>query len=71
MCRLPPVAYSRKLRVYVCVWRCVLLRQPAQVHGASINWTLDPTFDPDYSGNDGAIQPMILVRSMRRVSSDT
>eukprot|EP00040_Diaphanoeca_grandis_P017630 m.92314 g.92314 ORF g.92314 m.92314 type:complete len:970 (+) comp26538_c0_seq3:131-3040(+) len=30
-------------------------------HGTIIQWGTDPTFDPEYSGNDGSIQPMVVV----------
>jgi hypothetical protein len=29
-----------------------------QAHGTVATWSLDPTFDPAYSGNNGAIEPM-------------
>ena len=30
-------------------------------HGTVLTWMSDPTFDPNYSGDDGAIQPMLVV----------
>lgn len=30
-------------------------------HGTAVTWLSDPTFDPNYSGDDGAIQPMLVV----------
>jgi hypothetical protein len=32
-----------------------------QAHGTKMQWGLDPTFDPLYSGNDGAIQPLLTA----------
>jgi len=32
-----------------------------QKHGAVATWGVDPTFDPNYAGNDGARQPMLTA----------
>ena len=36
-----------------------------QAHGTELVWGLDPTFDAEYSGNDGARQPMLTARYAR------
>ena len=39
----------------------LLWPRATQGHGTIVLWGVDPTFDPQYSGNDGSIQPMLTV----------